>query len=150
MKTIQYSPIGIIHSPFSSPEEAPIQPRLSDGAKGRIVLQPDYEEGLTDLARFSHIVIVYHFHLSKTFTLIAKPSHGDSSHGVFSTRSPNRPNSIGLSIVRLESIEKNSLYVTNIDVVDGTPLLDIKPFIPTLERQYGATLGWLADEFDGI
>ena len=150
MKTIQYKPIGIIHSPFDYPEEAPVQPKMSEGAKGRIVLQPDYEEGLTDLARFSHIIIVYHFHLSRTFTLIVKPSHSDSSHGVFSTRSPNRPNSVGLSVVRLENIDGSTLYVSNVDVVDGTPLLDIKPFIPTLDRQHGTTLGWLADEFDGI
>ena len=150
MKTIQYTPIGIIHSPFDFSEKAPVQPKMSEGAKGRIVLQPGYEEGLTDLARFSHIIIVYHFHLSKTFELIVKPSRSDASHGVFSTRSPNRPNSVGLSVVRLENINGSTLYVSNVDVLDGTPLLDIKPFIPTVDRQYGATLGWLADEFDGI
>ena len=149
MDIISYKPIGIIHSPFKTPEETPLQSRLSKGARGLIELDPDYEEGLFDLQRFSHIIILYHFHLSRTHELIIKPSHSYSAHGLFSTRSPNRPNPIGFSVVRLENIDGIKIQVTNIDVVDGTPLLDIKPFIPTLERQYGTSLGWLADEFDG-
>jgi len=147
MKNIQYRPIGIIHSPFKGREEAPLQPRLSNGVRGTIELQPDYVDGLSDLQKFSHIVLVYHFHLSQGFALTVRPSHGGSLHGLFATRSPDRPNPIGLSVVHLETIEKNVLYVLNIDIVDGTPLLDIKPFIPTLAQQYGANLGWLPEMY---
>ncbi len=150
MDNIQYTQIGIIHSPFTTQEEAPLQSKLSKGAKGKIELLPDYKEGLSDLEKFSHIFILYHFHLSPAFKLTVRPPHSHSSHGIFSTRSPNRPNPIGLSIVRLERIEGSMLYVSNIDVVDGTPLIDIKPFIPTLERQYGTTMGWLIEEFDNV
>ncbi len=150
MKRIQFSPIGIIHSPFSSREDTPLQPRLSSSARGIIEILPEYQEGLIDLEKFSHIFLVYHLHLSRAFQLLIKPSHSNSSHGVFSTRSPDRPNPIGLSVVRLDGVDRSRLYVSDVDIVDGTPLLDIKPFVPTVERQYGATLGWLADEiFDG-
>ncbi|HDD62767.1 MAG: tRNA (N6-threonylcarbamoyladenosine(37)-N6)-methyltransferase TrmO [Candidatus Zixiibacteriota bacterium] len=149
MDLIQYKPVGIIHSPFKTPQETPLQSKLSKGAKGEIILQPQYEEGLSDLNKFSHIILFYHFHLSKTYKLIVELSHSNSSHGIFATRSPNRPNPIGFSVVHLDCINGSRLYVTNIDVVDGTPLLDIKPFIPPIERQYGTTLGWLAEGFDG-
>jgi tRNA (adenine37-N6)-methyltransferase len=145
MKSIQYRPIGIIHSPFKTREEVSVQPRLSRRVKGTIELQPNYKDGLSYLQKFFHIILVYHFHLSKDFILTVKTFHSDSSHGLFTTRLPDRPNPIGLSVVHLESIEKNTLYVSNIDIADGTPLLDIKPFISTLARQYGTTLGWLTD-----
>ncbi len=149
METIQYNPIGIIHSPFKTPNETPLQTRVSNGAKGRIELFTEYMEGLADLDRFSHITLIYHFHLAEHPGLLVKPTHSDSCHGVFATRSPNRPNSIGISVVRLIEISGNVLLVENLDITDGTPLLDIKPYIPILNRQYATTLGWLADEFGG-
>jgi tRNA-Thr(GGU) m(6)t(6)A37 methyltransferase TsaA len=148
MEVIQYKPIGIIHSPFKTPDETPLQTRVSNGARGKIELFPEYTIGLEDLYKFSHITLVYHFHLIEHPELMVKPNHSDSCHGVFATRAPGRPNSIGISVIRLVEICGNILYVENIDVIDGTPLLDIKPFIPILERQYATNLGWLADEFD--
>jgi len=112
MKTIKYTPIGIIHSPFKSPNEAPVQPKLSGGALGRIELLLDYEDGLSDLGKFSHIILLYHFHLSKDFKLIVKSSHTGSSHKVFSTKSPNHPNPIGISVVQLNSIDGRTLYIS--------------------------------------
>ena len=150
MKKIEYTPIGIIHSEFKSPVDTPLQAQLASGYKGRIELYAEYESALSDLETFSHIILIYHFHLSKGYKPVVKPFHSDSPRGVLATRSPNRPNAVGLSVVRLERIDGRNLYVSNIDVVDGTPLLDIKPFIPTLGRQFGATLGWLADDFAGI
>jgi tRNA-Thr(GGU) m(6)t(6)A37 methyltransferase TsaA len=148
MKPIQYMPIGIIHSSFNTPEEAPIQPRLAKGARGRIELLPEYGEALADLESFSHIILIYHFHLAEKYTIKVRPPHEDSFHGVFATRVASRPNTIGISVVSLHSIKGTVLQVSNIDVVNGTPLLDIKPFIPSVDRQYGASLGWLADKYD--
>lgn len=149
MNAVRYDPIGTIHTPFKSPEDVPLQPKLSKGIKGSVELQPGYVDGLVDLEQFSHIVLIYHFHLSSDFKLSVKPSHSDSVHGVFSTRSPDRPNPIGLSVVKLESIDGRILSISNVDIVNNTPLLDIKPFVPSLARQYGATLGWLSAVFDG-
>lgn len=147
MKPIQYRPIGTIHSPFRTPDETPIQPRVARGARGWVEIFPEYRSGLADLNTFSHIFLIYHCHLARALSMTVKPSHEHSSHGIFATRSADRPNPIGISVVGLESIDGAVLHIRNIDVVDGTPLLDIKPFIPTLDRQFGATLGWLADKF---
>ncbi|HEQ98267.1 MAG TPA: tRNA (N6-threonylcarbamoyladenosine(37)-N6)-methyltransferase TrmO [candidate division Zixibacteria bacterium] len=150
MKSIEYIPIGIIHSPFKTLDETPMQPRLAKSAKGLIELRDDYEKALADLDKFSHIILIYHFHLADNFRLTVKPPHSTLYHGVFATRYPDRPNPIGISVVRLVSIMGSTLHVENIDVLDGTPLLDIKPFIPSLARQYGTTLGWLVDEFEDV
>jgi tRNA-Thr(GGU) m(6)t(6)A37 methyltransferase TsaA len=149
MKSIVYTPIGIVHSPFVSSNEAPIQPRFAAGAEGQIELYAEYEEALSELDRFSHIVLIYHLHLVKRSLLKVKPSHSDSLRGVFATRAPQRPNPIGISTVRLKAIDGTTLHVIGIDIVDGTPLLDIKPFIPTIDGQHGANIGWLADMYDG-
>ena len=149
MKDIIYTPIGTIHSPFTSVEEAPIQPRFAAGTEGRVELYAEYEEALFELERFSHIVLIYHFHLVKRSLLKVKPSHSDSLHGVFATRAPERPNPIGISTVRLKAVDGTTLHVAGIDVMDGTPLLDVKPFIPTIDGQRGANMGWLAVMYDG-
>ena len=149
MMSITYKAIGTIHSPFKSADEAPIQPRFAAGTEGQVQLDAEYEEALTELGRFSHIVLIYHLHLVKGAKLKVKPSHSDSLRGVFATRAPERPNPIGLSTVRLKAIDGTTLHVTGVDVVDGTPLLDIKPFIPTIDGQHGANIGWLADMYDG-
>jgi tRNA-Thr(GGU) m(6)t(6)A37 methyltransferase TsaA len=148
MKTVEYTPIGTVHSPFKHPEETPIQPRLAGGAKGRVVVAPQYREALIDLERFSHIILLYHFHMATARLLRVKPFHDDAFHGVLATRTVERPNPIGISVVRLEAIVDTTLHVVNVDIVDGTPLLDIKPFIPTMDSQYGANLGWLADRYN--
>jgi tRNA-Thr(GGU) m(6)t(6)A37 methyltransferase TsaA len=144
---IQYKPIGTIHSPFKILDETPLQSKLSKGAKGIIELETEYMDGLHDLDKFTHIILIYHMHLVEYSGPVVKPSHSRVSHGVFATRFHQRPNPIGISVVRLEGLSGNTLYVENIDVVDNTPLLDIKPFITILERQYGTNLGWLSGDF---
>jgi len=142
---INYKPIGVIHSPFKKPQGTPIQSAAAEGVEGRIEVFPEYAEGLKDLEGFSHIVLLYHFHLSKKPSLKVKPYMDDKLHGVFATRSPSRPNSIGISIVRLIRIRKNILIVKDLDILDGTPLLDIKPYVPEFDVKSVDKKGWLED-----
>ena len=116
---IEFNPIGVIHSEFKDTAGMPIQGSLSKGTLGTVEVFPEYAEGLKDLDGFSHIVLLYHFHLSKGFSLRVKPFLDDTLHGVFATRAPKRPNPIGFSVVELVKIEKNVLDVKNIDIVDG-------------------------------
>lgn len=145
MHPIVYEPIGVIHSPFTTLEGMPIQPSAAKGIKGTVVLNEAYVEGLSDLDGFSHLVLVYHFHLSKTFELMVVPFLDDQQRGLFSTRAPNRPNPIGLSVVRLNRIESNRIDVENVDVLDGTPLLDIKPYVAEMAGVADYRIGWLSD-----
>jgi len=143
MGDITYTPIGTVHSPFKDPEGTPIQPPGAEGVEGRVEVFPEYAEGLTDLEEFSHIILLYHFHLSKKSPLLVKPFMDDEYHGVFAMRGPGRPNSIGLSILRLVSIEENTLHVKDVDIVDGTPVLDIKPYVPEFDIREVERIGWL-------
>ena len=143
MSKITLTPIGIIHSPFKSPEEAPIQPHFAKDVSGTIELNPELIPALKDLDGFSHITLIYYFHKSKGYRLRVKPFLNDTLRGLFATRAPNRPNPIGLSVVRLDKIESNILHVRDIDVIDGTPLLDIKPFIPEFSNRNEIKLGWI-------
>jgi tRNA-Thr(GGU) m(6)t(6)A37 methyltransferase TsaA len=127
MKKIQYRPIGIIHSPYITPIGTPIQPTGARGTKGEVEIYPEFVDGLDDLDGFSHVILIYHFHLSKQFSLKVKPFLDDEMHGLFATRAPARPNPIGISVVRLSGIDNGKLHVRDIDVVDQTPLLDLKP-----------------------
>ena len=146
MITVQFNPIGIIHSPFKEPKGMPIQLVGAKGVSGTVELYPEYEEGLKDLEGFSHIILIYHFHLSEGYTLKVKPFLDDTIHGLFSTRAPKRPNPIGVSVVRLEKIEGTTLYISNVDIVDGTPLLDIKPYVPDFDKseEEEVLIGWLS------
>ena len=144
MNNITYNPIGIIHSPFKRAEGTPIQSTASK-AEGKVEIFNEFAQGLADLENFSHVFLIYHFHLIKNFKLIAKPFMDQNSHGIFSIRAPARPNPIGFSVVRLEKIENNILYVKNIDIIDGTPLLDIKPYVPEFDVRQDAVKGWLKD-----
>ena len=146
MKIIEYRPIGIIHSPHKTPQGSPIQPTAAKGIEGKIEIFPEFAEGLEDLAGFSHIFIIYHFHLSKKFSLKVKPFLDDNQRGLFATRAPARPNPIGISIVRLVKIEKGHLDILNVDVVDGTPLLDIKPYVPAFDVHTVDKIGWIEDK----
>ncbi len=146
MNKIEYTPIGLIHSSFATPDVAPIQPAMSEGAEGTVDIFAEYAEGLADLDGFSHVVLLYHFHLSEGYSLKVKPFLDDTLRGVFATRAPHRPNSIGLSIVKLLRVEGTTLYIKNVDIVDNTPLLDIKPHVPDFARQRHARIGWLADK----
>jgi len=143
MADIVYKPIAYIKTPFTAKEKMPIQPTGAKGIKGEIEVFPEFVEGLHDLDAFSHIILIYHFHLCSGFALEVKPFMDDKTHGIFSTRAPIRPNSIGFSVVKLNRIENNILYIENIDVVNGTPLLDIKPFIPDVDSPKVDKLGWL-------
>lgn len=143
MNIIQYCPIGIIHTPYKSPAGTPIQPPASKGVEADVEVFEKYAEGLTDLGEFSHIYLIYHFHLSRKFSLKVKPFLDNEYHGLFATRAPSRPNSIGLSIVRLTGIKENILHVKNIDILDGTPLLDIKPYVPGFDIRKVSKIGWM-------
>jgi len=143
MDPIQYRPIGIIHTPHQTTEGTPIQPTGARGVEGSIEIFPEYTPGLMDLSGFSHIFILYHFHLAKKYNLAVKPFLDDQKRGLFATRAPARPNPIGLSVVRLIDITNANLLVRDIDVVDGTPLLDIKPYVPEFDVRAVDRIGWL-------
>ena len=143
MNAINYKPIGVIHSPFKEPTGTPIQPTAAKGIEGMVEVFPEYAEGLKDVEGFSHIILIYHFHLSKGFSLKVKPYMDNEAHGVFAMRGPSRPNPIGISTVRLVRIEENILYIQDTDIVDGTPLLDIKPYVPEFDTRVGERVGWL-------
>ncbi len=136
-KTITYEAIGVIHSPFKEPDLAPIQPTAAPEAEGTVEVFPEFAEGLSGLGDFSHIVLVYHLHLSKKASLKVKPHMQDTEKGVFATRSPARPNPIGISVVRLVSLEGNTIRIKGVDMVDGTPLLDIKPLVSEPDAREG-------------
>jgi tRNA (adenine37-N6)-methyltransferase len=148
MPEIIFKPIGIIHSPFAQPQGAPIQPPAAANVPGTVVIFPEFQEGLQDLEGFSHLFLIYHFHLSNHYTLKVKPFLDDTKRGVFATRAPARPNSIGLSVVRLDRVEGNTLDILDVDIVDGTPLLDIKPYIPAFDLRTEARSGWFASNLD--
>ena len=143
MQLITYRPIGIIHTPFTSIEGMPIQPSGGEGVRGTIELSPEFAPGLKDLSGFSHLILIYHFHLSKGYDLELKPFLDDTPRGVFATRAPRRPNPIGLSVVKLERIDGCTLHIENLDIVDGTPLLDIKPYVPKFDAPGEVKIGWL-------
>jgi tRNA-Thr(GGU) m(6)t(6)A37 methyltransferase TsaA len=140
---IKYKPIGVIHSPFKEPRGTPIQPAGAKGTDGIVEIFPEYAEGLKDIEGFSHIILLYHFHLSKGPALIAKPYMDNEAHGVFAMRGPNRPNPIGISVVRLVKVEGNMLHIRDVDIVDGTPLLDVKPYVPEFDIREVERIGWL-------
>ncbi len=140
---IIYRPIGIIHSPFTDLKEMPIQPTSESSAPGMAEIFPEFVEGLKDLEGFSHIIILYHLHQSSRVDLTVMPFLDMTKHGIFATRAPTRPNPIGLSVVRLLRMDGNRLELENIDILDGTPLLDIKPYVPDFDRPEEARIGWL-------
>ena len=128
----------------------PIQPTAAAGVRGTIEVSADVVDGLKDLDGFSHIILLYHFHRVTQTKLAVIPFIDDVPRGVFATRAPSRPNPIGLSIVRLLGIEGNTLFIENVDIIDRTPLLDIKPYVPAFDRQEGVRAGWLADSGDKV
>lgn len=143
-------PIGTITTPFKSIEDMPIQPKGAKDVEGIIILDEELSAGLKDLDGFSHIYLIYSFHEVKRTELSVTPFMDIKERGVFSTRSPLRPNHIGLSIVKLKSVEDNKVYVDGIDVLDGTPLLDIKPFIEKFDGVKESTSGWLTASAEDV
>jgi tRNA-Thr(GGU) m(6)t(6)A37 methyltransferase TsaA len=140
---IIYRPIGTIHSPFKDLEGMPIQPTGETSAPGTIEIYPEYAQGLKDLEGFSFIILLYHFHQVSRSSLMVTPFLGSETRGIFATRAPTRPNPIGLSIVKLVKIDGSRLYVENLDILDGTPLLDLKPYVPEFDWRPDARIGWL-------
>ena len=142
LNKIEYKPIGIIHSSFKECKGTPIQ-ATSDNSEGIVEVFPEYAEGLKDLEGFSHIILLYHFHLSVDFALMVKPYLDDQKRGLFATKAPARPNPIGISTVKLIKVERTKLYIQKLDIVDGTPLLDIKPYVPEFDKRKVYKIGWL-------
>jgi tRNA-Thr(GGU) m(6)t(6)A37 methyltransferase TsaA len=138
-----FQPIGLIRSPFTHKRETPIQPYRSRAA-GTVEVLTEYEDGLRDLDGFSHLILLYHFHRADPgYDLTVTPFLDERPKGLFATRYPRRPNGLGLSVVRLVRREANVLHVAGIDVLDGTPLLDIKPYVPRFDAVPEAAMGWL-------
>jgi tRNA-Thr(GGU) m(6)t(6)A37 methyltransferase TsaA len=146
-RTITYKPIGVIRSEHTAVEQTPIQPIYAKGCKGRAEIFAEFSEGLRDLEGFSHVYLIYHFHQASPAKLRVKPFLQDIERGVFSTRAPCRPNAVGLSIVELVRCEGNVLHLDGVDILDGTPLLDIKPYTAKFDRFETARNGW-QDEVD--
>ncbi len=135
--------IGIIHSPFATKEEAPIQGAFHPDVEGKVEIFPEFAAGLKDIELFSHIILLYHFDRSGKVQLVRTPFLDDAPHGIFATRHPCRPNGIGLTVARLIRREENFLFIAGSDVLDGTPLMDIKPYVPRFDSFPEATEGWL-------
>jgi len=143
MDEFTYQPIGIIYSPHKDPKGTPIQPTAAVGMQGQVNIFPEYTQGLQDLNGFSHIILLYHFDRVREMKLKVKPFLDDVQRGIFATRAPVRPNPIGLSIVRLVSIKGNRLMIEDIDILDSTPLLDIKPYVDKFDVRASEKQGWL-------
>lgn len=135
--------IGIIHTPFKKLDGMPIQPTGAVGVKGEVEVFEEFRAGLKDLEGFSHIILIYQFHCSREYKLEVIPFMDTQPRGLFSTRAPKRPNPIGISTVRLDRIVNGVLHVRNIDILDGTPLLDIKPYVPEFDGCNQCRTGWL-------
>jgi len=150
MTVFEHKVIGVIHSPFKEPKGTPIQPPAGVGIMGTVEVIPEYVEGLADIDGFSHLILLYQLHLVQTSSLMVKPFLDNAQHGVFATRSPGRPNKIGLSVVRLLKVETNILHVQDIDIVDGTPLLDIKPYVPGFDQRENCRIGWMENNISKL
>ena len=150
LEAISFVPIGLIRSPFVDTTDMPIQAAAATGIAGRIELDPRFAEGLADLGGFSHLILLYHLHRIVESRLVVTPFLDDEPHGIFATRAPARPNPIGLSTVRLISIDNATLHIEDVDVVDGTPLLDIKPYVPALDDRADPRIGWYAGRLDAL
>lgn len=140
---IRFDPIGVIHTPFKTLNGMPIQPSGAAGIKGVVEVFEQYRPGLKDLEGFSHIILLYHFHGSSGFELHVVPFLDSQPRGLFSTRAPKRPNPIGLSVVQLDRIENGMVYIQNVDILNNTPLLDIKPYVPEFDAPENVRSGWL-------
>jgi tRNA (adenine37-N6)-methyltransferase len=143
MKMTELKPIGMIHSPFKALNGMPIQPAGAAEVKGSVEVFEQYRAGLKDLDGFSHIILLYQFHRSQGFDLTVVPFMDSEPRGLFATRAPKRPNPIGLSVVQLDRIEGGRLHIRMVDILDGTPLLDIKPYVPQFDAPTGVRTGWL-------
>ena len=145
MQAITYTAIGVIRSPFTTLAGMPIQTVAATDVAATVELDPRYAAGLRDIDGFSYLLLITHLHLMQGFALEVTPFMDTQPHGVFATRSPRRPNPIGLSIVRLVRVEGATLHIAEVDLVDGTPVLDIKPYVPQLDDRAAEHTGWFAE-----
>ena len=150
MTTITYQPIGIIHSPHADPAGMPIQPAAAKGVAGTVEVYPEFCAGLRDLDGFSHIILLYHFHRSEGYALQVRPFMDNAYRGLFATRAPRRPNPIGFSLVRLEKREGRILHISEVDIMDRTPLLYIKPSVRHFDTRQVARCGWFEETLAGV
>jgi len=142
MRDTLMRPIGIIHTPHREQDGAPIQPTFADGARGTVTIFDPYVEALADLGGFERIWLLFEFDRVKDWSSRVVPYRDAVERGLFATRAPARPNPIGLSAVRLQSVEGNTLHVQDVDMLDGTPLLDIKPYVPAFDAYPDSRAGW--------
>lgn len=147
---ITYEPIGTIYTPFTEKRGMPIQAVAAKGVEGRIELKEEFQEGLRDIEHFSHIILVYDFHLITETSLEIRPFLDDQTHGIFATRHPKRPNRIGLSIVRLKNAQGRHLDILDVDMLNGTPLLDIKPYVPIFDHRQADRIGWYENKVSHV
>lgn len=146
-KQITLKPIGVIHTPYKEPKGMPIQGGFEKNVAGQIEIFPEYQEGLKDIEGFSHLILIYYFDRAKEGKLIGKPFLEDEPHGIFAIRSPHRPNHIGFSIVKLENVKGSIVTFSEVDILDGTPLLDIKPYVSHFDSRESVKNGWLDKHF---
>ena len=142
MNNISYTPIGVVHSPHTLPAQTPKQTESARGIAATVEIDPAYAAGLKDIEGFSYLWLLVHMHAANSVTLQVSTVRGEPPLGVFATRGPFRPNPIGLSLVRLVRVEGNVLHIEDIDLLDGTPVLDIKPYVPLLDQREGVLSGW--------
>jgi len=146
-REIKLKAIGIIRTPYKEPKGIPIQGKFDRGARGVIRLFPQYLAGLKDIEGFSHLILIYYFNRSKEERFVGRPFLEDREHGIFAIRSPHRPNHIGFSIVKLETVKGNSIIFSEVDILDATPLLDIKPYVPYFDSRKRVKSGWIDKHF---
>lgn len=146
MIDVSYKPIGLIHSPFKKPAETPTHASDAWGVRGKVELYPEYVRGIENLEAFSHIILIYHFHAASTENQKAESLLNHHEQGVFTMRGSIRPNPIGFSVVRLSKIEDNILWVLDMNMVDNTPLLDIKPYLPEFDSRKADKMGYMPDK----
>lgn len=146
-KAIKIKPIGIIHTPYKEPKGMPIQGKFKRGITGTARIFPEYKAGLKDIEGFSHIILIYHFNRSKEEQLTGKPFLEDEDHGIFAIRSPHRPNHIGFSIVKIEKLKDTTIIFSEVDILDNTPLLDIKPYVKHFDSRDNVRNGWIEKHF---
>ncbi|HJJ97475.1 MAG TPA: tRNA (N6-threonylcarbamoyladenosine(37)-N6)-methyltransferase TrmO [Methanocorpusculum sp.] len=150
MEPVTYQPVGIIHSPHTSLAGMPIQPPAAKSFTGTLEVRPELADGLTGIEGFTRLILIYQLHKSEGFSLTATPFLDTTTHGVFATRVPRRPNQIGLSIVKLLGRKGNVLEIGEVDILDGTPVLDIKPYVPPFDAYPQERYGWFEGKLDDI
>lgn len=150
MEPVTFTPVGVVHSLHKELAGMPVQPPSAAGIAGEIEIFPEFAEGLLDIEGFSRIMVFYHLHRSAGPLLSAIPFLDTVPHGVFASRIPRRPNPLGFSVVRLLSRDRNILKIADVDILDGTPVLDIKPYVPEFDSYPNESSGWFAGKLDDM